>query len=113
MLWTTSFFLRVRSDKEEEERAEHQQNRMRIMFEHCPKPVMHNFLLFAIDTTGGSSPFEDTLMDRGIHYHPNPAPGNKPITVGHSFSVVAALPEKNVKELTAMGYASVDSQGTH
>lgn len=92
-----NFLVPTSSDKEEEERTGHQQNRMRIVFEHCPEPVMRNFLLFAIDTTGGPRPFADTLMDRGIHYHPNPAPGNRPITVGHSFSVVAALPEKNEK----------------
>jgi hypothetical protein len=92
-----NFLVPMNLDMEEEERIEHQQNRMRIVFGHCPKPTKRSFSLLAIDTTGGPRPFADTLMDRGIHYHPNPAPGNRPITVGHSFSVVATLPEKNEK----------------
>lgn len=92
-----NFFVPTSLDTEAEERKAHQQNRLRIVFGHCPEPVMRNFLLLAIDTTGGPRPFADTLVDRGVHYHPNPAPGNRPITVGHSFSVVVALPEKNGK----------------
>ena len=68
-----NFLVPASSDKEKEERIEHQQNRMRIVFGHCPKPVMRNFLLFAIDTTGVPRPFADTLMDRGINYHLKPA----------------------------------------
>ncbi len=34
------------------------------------------------------------MADKGINYHPNPAPGNKPIAVGHAYSVLAYLPEK-------------------
>jgi len=32
------------------------------------------------------------LADRHVTYSPNPAPGNKPICIGHEYSVVAMLP---------------------
>ena len=108
-----NFLVPTSPDKGEEERTGHQQNRMRIVFGHCPESVMRNFLLFAIDTTGGPRPFAETLVDRGIHYHPNPAPGNRPITVGHSFSVVVALPEKNEKNSPPWVILSVSPQGAH
>ncbi len=92
-----NFLVPTSSDKEEEERINHQQNRMRIVLGHYHRPVRRNFHLLAIDATGAPRPFADTLKDRGIQYHPNPAPGNRPIAAGHSFSVVVALPEKNGK----------------
>ena len=33
------------------------------------------------------------LIDRTITHAPNPAPGNKPIAVGHQYSVIAGLPD--------------------
>ncbi|MTW22534.1 transposase [Allochromatium palmeri] len=48
-----------------------------------------------MDTTPNPRPFAATLADRGVVYQPNPAPGNKPIAVGHRSSVVAALPERS------------------
>ena len=92
-----NFLVPTSSDKEEEERTKHQHYRMSIVLEHYSKPFMRKFHLLALDTTGGPRPFAVTLRDRGIHYHPNPAPGNRPIMAGHSFSVVAALPEKTEK----------------
>ncbi len=38
--------------------------------------------------------YAKTLEDKSIIYSPNPAPGNKPIAVGHAYSVFACLPEK-------------------
>ena len=35
------------------------------------------------------------MEDKSIVYSPNPAPGNKPIAVGHAYSVLACLPEKS------------------
>ena len=33
--------------------------------------------------------------DRGFVYAPNTLSGNKPVTIGHQYSIVAYLPEKN------------------
>ena len=57
-------------------------------------PCKKKFFLFASDVTPAIRPYAKTLDDKGIVYHPNPAPGNKPIAVGHAYSVLAYLPEK-------------------
>ncbi len=51
---------------------------------------MHRFVL---DCTPNPRPFAKKLPDRTITHAPNPAPGNKPICVGHQYSVVALLPD--------------------
>lgn len=89
-----NFFIPSNTVKVQEERQEHQRIRMRIVAEQLPEPTGRNFYLFGLDTTGQPRPFAKAVADRGIHYHPNPAPGNKPIIAGHSYSVLAALPEK-------------------
>ena len=76
------------------ERHEKSLERMRVIADQCPLPVNRNFYLFGLDTTTQSRPFANTLEDRGFQHSPNPAPGNRPITVGHAYSVLAALPEK-------------------
>lgn len=88
------FFNSTDPQKAEGERSEYQQKLMRIVGRQCSKPVERNFHLFGLDATGQPRPFAQTLKDRGIHYYPNPAPGNKPVMVGHSYSVLTALPEK-------------------
>ena len=52
------------------------------------------FFLFASDVTPAVRAYAKTLEDKSIIYSPNPAPGNKPIAVGHAYSVLACLPEK-------------------
>lgn len=47
---------------------------------------------FIVDCTPNPRPFAKRLPDRTITHCPNPAPGNKPICVGHSYSCVALLP---------------------
>ncbi len=89
-----NFFVPSSPGKAKEERHTQQQLRMRLLAAQSPDPVVRNFSLFGLDTTGQPRPYAKTLADRGIQYHPNPAPGNKPIVVGHSYSVLAALPEK-------------------
>ena len=39
-------------------------------------------------------PYAQTLEERTIIYQPNTVKGNKPINIGHSYSVLTALPEK-------------------
>ena len=47
---------------------------------------------FLVDCTPNPRPFARKLKDRSITHSPNPAPSNKPICVGHSYSCVALLP---------------------
>jgi hypothetical protein len=49
-------------------------------------------LRFLLDCTCNPRPHAKTCSDRGIVHAPNPAPGNKPIAVGHQYSIIAALP---------------------
>ena len=48
---------------------------------------------FLVDCTPNPRPFSKKLADRTITHAPNPAPGNKPICVGHQYSCVAMLPD--------------------
>lgn len=67
-----------------------------LVSEQLPVPSpARPFWLLGVDTTPNPRPFAATLADRGVVYQPNPAPGNKPIAVGHQYSVVAALPERS------------------
>ena len=56
------------------------------------------FDLFGIDTTPCPRPFAHTLADKTFIHYPNPIKGNKPINIGHSYSVVCALPEPIVTD---------------
>lgn len=71
-----------------------QQTLLPIVTRNIPEPVTRPFYLLAGDATSCSRPFSPTLKDRGVQYAPNPTLNNKPITIGHSYSVLAALPEK-------------------
>ena len=57
-------------------------------------PKRREFWLLGIDVTSQPRPFARTLTDRGYVYHPNALAGNKPVTIGHQYSTVALLPEK-------------------
>ncbi len=58
-----------------------------------PPPQTRRFWLFGVDSSPHPRPYAATLSDRGLVYAPNPAPGNRPIVVGHQYSLVAYLPE--------------------
>lgn len=48
---------------------------------------------FIIDCSSNPRPYAHKLADRTVTHLPNPAPGNKPICVGHQYSLLALLPE--------------------
>lgn len=51
--------------------------------------------IFFIDCTSNPRPWARTLTEKSIVHAPNPAPGNKPICVGHQYSVLAMSPNEN------------------
>jgi hypothetical protein len=57
-------------------------------------PVDRPFWLIGVDVTPQSGPYATRLDDRGYVYQPNPIRSNKPITIGHQYSSVFALPER-------------------
>jgi len=76
------------------ERTEQQQKIMRVTSSLIPKPGTRNFYLFGTDATTQPRQFAKTLKDRGFVYRPNPIKGNKPVTIGHSYSALVGMPEK-------------------
>jgi len=58
-------------------------------------PQARKFYLIGADVTSNPRPFAETLPDRGFVYQPNMIKGNKPIAIGHQYSFVALLPERD------------------
>jgi hypothetical protein len=67
--------------------------RIKAIAELIPIPKQKQFYLWAIDVTPLPRPYAKTLEERTIIYQPNTIKGNKPINIGHSYSVLTALPE--------------------
>ena len=79
------------ADKKEKAQLE---ARLEAIAELIPTPKPEQFYLFAADVTPLPRPYAPTLEDRTIIYQPNTVPGNKPINIGHSYSVLTALPPR-------------------
>ena len=61
----------------------------KLVYQFTKQPINR----FAVDVTSNPRPYAKTLADRVITHSPNPAPGNKPICVGHPYSVIVGLDE--------------------
>ena len=61
---------------------------------YLPQPEQRSFWLLGVDVTSQPRQFAHTLPDRGYVYYPNQVAGNKPVTIGHQYSAIALLPEK-------------------
>ena len=62
-----------------------------------PLPEQRPFWLLGVDVTPQPRPYARTLKERGFVYQPTLIWGNKPLTIGHQYSTVALLPEKNAE----------------
>lgn len=62
-------------------------------------PYERRFHLLGIDVTSRLRPYAETLKDRGFVYQPNTIKGNKPIAIGHQYSFVALLPERDKEKI--------------
>jgi hypothetical protein len=60
----------------------------------CPLVQQRGFHLFTVDCTPEPRLHSPTLEDRSYVYAPNAVCGNKPVTLGHKYSIAAYLPEK-------------------
>lgn len=67
---------------------------LHLLGPYVPPPQQRPYWLFATDATSNRRQFARTLQDRSYVYWPNRVAGNKPVTIGHSYSVLVALPEK-------------------
>jgi hypothetical protein len=64
-----------------------------LLAEKCaPNPLEESRVLFAIDCTANPRIYANKVNDRTSVHAPNHVPGQKPITIGHEYSVLAYLP---------------------
>lgn len=68
---------------------------------YLPSPQHRSFWAFGVDTTPQPRPFAQTLRDRGYVYQPALLQSNKPVTIGHCYSEVALLPEREAQQGSA------------
>lgn len=83
-----------------------------LIFESC-KPMTQKVIQLSVDCTNNNRQFSKTLTDRSIVHSPNPAPGNRPICVGHQYSMVGLHPsnedEKKKHWVLPLSMERVDS----
>ena len=75
-------------------RLEQEKQMIRLISSTIPPLEKRSYHLFAADVTSSPRPFAKTLKDRVLVHSPNPIEGNRPVTIGHSYSVLAYIPEK-------------------
>ena len=61
-------------------------------------PQDHNLYCFGVDTTPYPRPYAHTLADRTFVFQPTPIKGNKPVTIGHEYSLVYLLQRRPPKQ---------------
>jgi hypothetical protein len=81
-------------EKADEERWVWKKELARLIGRCLPAPRHRPFWLLGTDGVPIPRPFALTLADRTFVYQPNLVGGNKPVTIGHQYSVVTFLPEK-------------------
>ena len=68
---------------------------IQLLAERCaPSASEKDPLLFAIDCTANSRIYANKVDDRTNVHAPNHVPGQKPITIGHEYSVLVHLPNR-------------------
>ena len=80
--------------KDAVEAQQQKQELTNLLSSLCPSTQQRGFHLFAVDCTPQPRIFSPTLEDRSYVYAPNAVCGNKPVTIGHKYSIAAYLPEK-------------------
>ena len=66
----------------------------RLMEPFLPRPKKRSFWLLGVDVVPHPRPYAATLEDRTLVYQPQVVTSNKPITIGHAYSTMVLLPEK-------------------
>jgi hypothetical protein len=68
-----------------------------LLGRYVPAPKKRSFWLLGVDVTSQARQFGQTVADRGFVYQPNLVAGNKPVTIGHQYSTLALMPEKEAQ----------------
>jgi len=79
------------------EPKEAKKNMAQLAAPYIPQLQERPFCLLGVDVTPQSRPYAFKLAERECVYQPTPVQSNKPITFGHQYSSVFALPERNGK----------------
>jgi hypothetical protein len=87
-------FQPSRPDHVDEERQAWKQELARLIGRYLPAPQRRKFWLLGTDVVPIPRRFARTLPDRTFVHQPNAVAGNKPVTIGHQYSVLACLPEQ-------------------
>jgi hypothetical protein len=89
------FRTNLKTSPTDEERKEQTLKVTQLLAEECSSNVLQNDIaLFAIDCTADPRIYADKVRDRTMVHAPNHVPGQKPITVGHEYSVLVCLPDR-------------------
>ncbi len=99
----------VKAQRHEQEKA-----MTRLIASTIPPLTKRPFHLTVLDVSPNPRPFAKTLEDLVFTHFPNPIKGNSPITIGHPYSVLACLPEKedasDPKWVVPLSVQRVDSE---
>lgn len=75
-----------------------QTNIENCLLKYCsPITKTQPYRLVVLDCTPAPRKYSKTVEYRGIIHAPNPISGNKPITIGHQYSVMGFLPEQTLE----------------
>lgn len=77
-----------------QEQRVHEQRLLRLIAPFLPAPQQRKYWLFGTDVTYLPRQFARTLADCTFVHCPNTIAGNKPVTIGHDYSILSFLPEK-------------------
>jgi hypothetical protein len=80
--------------KAAEERRHQEQRMLTLIAGQITVPENQAYSLFGTEATPAPRKFSRTLEDRGFVHQSNMLKGNKPVTIGHQYSILAHLPEK-------------------
>jgi len=94
------FFVPVSSQTTTTERLNFQTDLLRLRASYLPKPIKRKFSLLGVDSVTLPRLYAKTLEDRSFVHQPTVIRGNKPITIGHHYSFLVALPEPEVGDYT-------------
>ena len=85
-------FVPSKPEKVDEEQRAHDQELLRIIAPHLTE--QRKYWLFGTDVTYLPRQFAYALADKTFVHCPNTIAGNKPVTIGHDYSILSYLPEK-------------------
>lgn len=87
------FRRKAEKNPSEEELQEEYLKISQVLANECPPPGRRGFTLLATDCTAKPRIYSSKVADRTIVHAPNHITGQKPITIGHEYSLVVYLPE--------------------